>query len=215
MTRFYNEIYTVVTTGLSELRESQEAGKTPKNPVSETLYLSNWVTKAIKQQRFDTCVAKVLLSWQQQSRTMGKNAQLTTAFEHIASTYGKLTDAEGNSTNISNDTIHALYQDLSDTGWLVTTEYEVNRKVTHKTDGQASLVVCVKQYQQALSESGELIRPISLYVRGDVKQLVDTAYKHGLLLFKVTDYKSLVKYHGEYIVYPANNGPQLPELPTV
>lgn len=65
--------------------------------------------------------------------------------------------------------------------------------------------LCVKQYQQALSESGELIKPISLYVRGDVKQLVDMAYKHGLLLFKVTDYKSLVKYHGEYIVYPANN----------
>ncbi|WP_305416054.1 DUF2913 family protein, partial [Photobacterium leiognathi] len=81
MTSFYNEILNVVTEGLSTLVAAQEAGKTQKNPVSETVFLSAWVTKMIKQQRFDHCVSKTLLQWQKQSRTMGKNAQLKVQFE--------------------------------------------------------------------------------------------------------------------------------------
>lgn len=87
MATFYQEIYKVVSQGLQELSDSQQAGKTPKNPVSETLYLNAWVTKVIKQQRYDHVVGKTLVDWQKQARSMGKNAQLKNQFEQIKSCY--------------------------------------------------------------------------------------------------------------------------------
>lgn len=215
MANFNQEIYKLVSEGLQELAESQQSGKTPQNPVSETHFLSAWVTKAIKQQRFDHCVAKTLVAWQQQARSMGKNARLKQQFEHIRQTYAGIPRDADAVKPTTEQQIQALYRELEQADWLVTTGYEVNRKVTHHTDGQASLVVCAKQYQDAISAQGEIIKPISLYIRGDVKHLIDTAYQQGLLLYKVTDYKSKVKYHGEYIVYPHNEGAHLPELPTV
>ncbi|MDV5169011.1 DUF2913 family protein [Photobacterium rosenbergii] len=219
MAKFYQEIYKVVSQGLQELTDSQQAGKTPKNPVSETLYLNAWVTKVIKQQRYDHVVGKTLVDWQKQARSMGKNAQLKNQFEQIKSCYegiprdGDLTDTLN--AKILNDVqLKALYDRLEDQDWLVTTEYEVNRKVTHHTDGQASLVVCSTQYAAAFDEAGELVKPLSLFVRGDARALVDLAYEQGMLLYKVTDYKSIVKYHGEYKLFPKNAGTHLPELPT-
>ncbi|MCW8327811.1 DUF2913 family protein [Photobacterium sp. SDRW27] len=215
MAYFYQEIYKLVSEGLQELAESQQSGKTPQNPVSETHFLSAWVTKAIKQQRYEHCMAKTLAAWQQQARSMGKNAQLKQQFEHIHQTFSGIPRDENVAKPITQAQIQSFYQKLEQADWLVTTGYEVSRKVTHHTDGQASLVVCSKQYQDAISEQGELVKPISLYVRGDVKRLIDTAYQQGLLLYKVTDYKSKVKYHGEYIVYPHNAGSHIPELPTI
>lgn len=214
MANFYQEIYKLVSDGLQELADSQQAGKTPHNPVSETHFLSAWVTKAIKQQRYDHCLAKTLLAWQQQARSMGKNAQLKQQFEHIYQTFSGIPRDEDVARATTSEQLESLYELLEDADWLVTTEYEVNRKVTHHTDGQASLVVCAKQFKEGISEQGEVIKPISLYVRGDAQFFVDTAYKAGLLMYKVTDYKSKVKYHGEYIIYPHNGGTHLPELPT-
>ncbi|UTV28925.1 DUF2913 family protein [Photobacterium atrarenae] len=213
MAVFIEEIGKLVSDGLNDLAESIESGKTPGNPVSETHFLSAWVTKSIKQQRYDHRVAKTLLAWQQQARSMGKNAQLKQQFEQIRQTLTGLNPDGTFKMAVMAEQIQALYQALAAADWLVTTEYEVNRKVTHHTDGQASLVVCAKQYREAIAESGEVAKPLSLYLRGDAKAVVDTAYQHGLLLFKVTDYKSKVKYHGEYVIYPGNQGAHLPELP--
>ncbi|PSW03774.1 DUF2913 family protein [Photobacterium lipolyticum] len=220
MAIYSQEIYKLVTAGLKELEESQLSGKIQKNPVSETHFLSAWVTKAIKQQVFDRCVIKTLMSWQQQARSMGKNAQLKQNFEHIAEAYAGIRGDDGKAMIITRDQVQSLYQVLEQKGWLVTTEFEVNRKVTHHTEGQASLVVCVKQFRDVFSiqdestEQVELAKPLSFYVRGSAQELIDTAFSLGLLLFKVTDYKSKVKYHGEYVLYPHNNGAHLPELPT-
>lgn len=213
MALFIEEIGKLVSDGLNELAESVESGKTPGNPVSETHFLSAWVTKSIKQQRYDPCVAKTLLAWQQQARSMGKKAQLKQQFEQVRRTLAGLSPDGAFKAAVTAEQIQALYQALAATDWLVTTEYEVNRKVTHHTDGQASLVACAKQYREAIAESGEVVQPVSLYLRGDAKVVIETAYQHGLLLFKVTDYKSKVKYHGEYMIYPGNHGIHLPELP--
>ncbi|MGF1831199.1 DUF2913 family protein [Photobacterium angustum] len=215
MTSFYNEILHVVTEGLSTLVTAQESGKTQKNPVSETVFLSAWVTKMIKQQCFDHCVSKTLLQWQKQSRTMGKNAKLKVQFERIKNTLSALNDADGHSTVITAELIDDFYRVLEAADWLVTNEYEVNRKVSHHTDGQASLVVCAAQYKSAMNEQGTLIKPLSFYIRGNAQQFIDLAYQQGILLFKITDYKSKVKFHGEYVIYPDNAGTHLPELPTV
>ncbi|MBC7002265.1 DUF2913 family protein [Photobacterium sp. BZF1] len=219
MATFYQEIYKVVSQGLQELSDSQQAGKTPKNPVSETLYLNAWVTKVIKQQRYDHVVGKTLVDWQKQARSMGKNAQLKNQFEQIKSCYeGIPQDGESADTiqanNLNDAQLKALYEQLDEQDWLVTTEYEVNRKVTHHTDGQASLVVCSAQYAAAFDEAGEMVKPLSLFVRGDIRALIDLAYAQGMLLYKVTDYKSIVKYHGEYKLFPCNAGTHLPELPS-
>nr|WP_232313403.1 DUF2913 family protein [Enterovibrio coralii] len=34
-----------------------------------------------------------------------------------------------------------------------------------------------------------------------------------MLLTKVTDYKSIVKYHGEYVMWPSNQADRLVALP--
>ncbi|PSW21361.1 DUF2913 domain-containing protein [Photobacterium sanctipauli] len=213
MASFYQEIYKVVTEGLSTLSESQAAGKTPRNPVSEAHFMNLWVTKVIKQQAYDHCVAKTLIAWQKQARSMGKNAQLKQLFEHIQSTLSATRNEEGCGKLVAKPQIDTLFEQLEDEDWLLTTEYEINRKVTHHTDGQASLIVCSAKAKEAFSEQGELIKPLSFFVRGDAKALVNMAFGQGLLLYKVTDYKSIVKYHGEYVVYPGNAGTHLPELP--
>ena len=177
--------------------------------------MSAWVTKVLKQHSFDCCVVKTLQEWQQQSRTMGKNAQLKLHFERLAETYAKVTDEQGQSTVITPALIATFYTALQQQDWLVTSEYEVSRKVSHHTDGKASLVVCSAQYAESMNEDGGLVKPLSLYVRGNVQKFIDIAYQHGLLLYKITDYKSKVKFHGEYVIYPHNAGGHLPELPTV
>ncbi len=102
-----------------------------------------------------------------------------------------------------------FYTALEQQDWLVTNT-EVNRKVSHHTDGKASLVVCSAQYTESImNENGELVKPLSLYIRGNTQQFIDIAYQHGILLYKITDYKSKVKFHGEYIIYPMNAGGHL------
>ncbi|QUJ68741.1 DUF2913 family protein [Photobacterium sp. GJ3] len=213
MAEFYQELNQLVNDGLSALQTSIAEGKTPNNPVSETHFMSAWITKVIKQQRYDHCVAKTLAGWQQQARSMGKQAQLKQKFEHIAWTLSGVLNEAGQTKPLTQQAVQHWYQALEDAGWMITTEYEVDRKVTHHTDGQASLVVCAKQASTAF-EDDTLNKALSVYVRGNSQQCIDLAYQCGLLLYKVTDYKSLVKYHGEYRLYPANAGNHLPELPT-
>ena len=67
--------------------------------------------------------------------------------------------------------------------------------------------------QDCYDQEGILIKPISLYVRGNVQHIIDFAFEQNLLLYKKTDYKSKVKYHGEFVVYPNNDGTFLPEFP--
>ncbi|NAW66055.1 DUF2913 family protein [Photobacterium halotolerans] len=214
MAVFYQALNKLVNEGLAELQSSVAAGKTPNNPVSETHFMSAWITKVIKQQRYDHCVAKTLLGWQQMARSMGKQAQLKLKFEHLAWALSGVLTEEGTTSAVKAEQLDALYSALQQLDWVVATEYEVNRKVTHHTDGQASLVVCAMQFKEAFDEAGVLVKPLSVYVRGNTQQCIDLAYQQGLLLYKVTDYKSLVKYHGEYLLYPDNAGDYLPELPT-
>ncbi|KOO11963.1 alpha-acetolactate decarboxylase, partial [Vibrio xuii] len=44
-------------------------------------------------------------------------------------------------------------------------------------------------------------------------QFIEKAAAAGFMVHKVTDYKSNVKYHGEYLVFPGNRGQHLAEIP--
>jgi len=55
---------------------------------------------------------------------------------------------------------------------------------------------------------------MSWFIRGNHQEFVSRAWKAGFLVHKVSDYKSTVKYHGEYRIYPKNHGESLAEIPS-
>ena len=64
--------------------------------------------------------------------------------------------------------------------------------------GAATAKVAIK----AVNTTGELmVKPMNWFVRGNHAEFIQAAMEAGFMLHKVTDYKSAVKYHGEYIVY--------------
>ena len=102
----------------------------------------------------------------------------------------------------------ALLEELSAAGWLVLTESEVNAKLRLQSGGQASLVVSHSEYEGHI-EDGELVKPLTLYVRGDEKVLAEAAFKHGLLLSQGNKKTTLVKHHKAYRLMPDNAQPAL------
>ncbi len=209
---FNIEIWRLAKTALAELAIAKQQGKVPNNPASEAHFFSAWVTRAIKQQRFPHCLAKLLLSWQKSARTQGIHAGLAANFTAIIETYEPLVVEDECMAPVTQLQLLGLCEALQQQQWLVERDYSIQRKVRHHTDGQHSLVINAEQWQNSFAPDGTLMHPLSLYVRGDVRQLTDVAMQHQLLLHKVTDYKSLVKYHGEYLIYPANAGNMLAQL---
>ena len=103
---------------------------------------------------------------------------------------------------------------MEEQGWEVSTsEPLVNcGKVQIFTEGPNSLALCSDQCDNCF-DGEEMVKPMSWFVRGHHADFVEKASAAGFMVHKVTDYKSNVKYHGEYIVFPANRGNQLAEIP--
>ena len=213
MVLFSQEIYKLISTALTELSDSQASGRTPNNPLSEAHYLGAWVTTAMKQKRFDSVVVPTLQGWQRQARSLGKNAGLKAQFIYLQRCYNQVLDSQKNVQSVNKTQLDNLYKLLEDQQWLVTLDREVGERLNRHSGGLESLIVCAQQIQTCFDESGELIQPISLYLRGNQQHLIDLAFAQNLLLYKKTDYKSKVKYHGEFVVYPNNDGTHLPEFP--
>ena len=210
MALFCQEIYRVVSDGLSDLTQAQEAGKTPTNPLSENHFFSAWITKALKSHRFDICVVPPLSGWQRQARTQGVQAGLKQQFLAIQRTYAPILVDNNESKPIVKTQFTKLTELLTTADCQVTIELEVGKKLSLRSSGLSSLVICSKRWSVAFDDDGQLIKPISLYVRGDTQGLIDLAHSVDLLLHKKTDYKSAVKYHGQYLIHPLNNGSDLP-----
>lgn len=213
MALFSQEIYTLIDSALSELTASQESGRTPNNALSEAHYLGAWVTTAIKSKRFDTSLIEILKGWQRQARSLGKNAGLKDQFIYLQQCYSQVLDEKKQVQDVKESQLISLYSALQAQDWLVTTDLVVGERLNRHSGGKNSLIVCAQQIQDCFNEQKMLIKPISLYVRGDQPTIVDVAFLDNILLYKKTDYKSNVKYHGEFIVYPQNNGDSLPEFP--
>lgn len=211
MTSFSTSIYQVVTTALSDLKEAQAKGKIPQNPLSETHFLAAWTTNAIKKKRFESNVVPTLTIWQRKARSLGKNAALVETFTAIKNSYEHVLDDNLQLQSISKDQVINLSEKLSSLNWMVNTDLEVGAKLNRHSGGQASLIICNTEFENNFQD-GKLIKPLSLYIRGDIQEAITTAYENNLLLHKVTDYKSKVKYHGEYLLEVNNNGDFLPEL---
>ena len=213
MSIFSQEIYHLTSLALSELDASQTSGRTMRNPLSEAHYLGAWVTTAIKKKRFDTIVLETLKFWQKKARSLGKNAELKEQFTYLQKCYNQVLDEKKASRSLNIEQFNALYAALTEQQWLVTTDLEVLDKLNRHSDGKDSLIVCAAQISNYFDEQGVLIKPISLYIRGNQQTAITLAFAQNILLHKQTDYKSKVKYHGEFVVYPHNDGEFLPELP--
>lgn len=213
MILFSSEIYKVVNSALTELKASQASGKTAHNQLSEAHFLGAWVTTAIKQKRFAAIVLETLKSWQRQARSLGNKAGLKGQFVSLEKCFSHLLDTDKHVQPVTITQLDKLYAELNEQQWLVTTNLEVGDKLNRHSGGKDSLIVCAKKISGSFDQQGVLIKPISLYIRGNQQALIDCAFKENLLLYKKTDYKSKVKYHGEFVVYPDNNCNSLPELP--
>ena len=214
--QYYQEIQRVINAALGDLQESKDSGRLPKNPVSANHFLIRWVTTAIKSQRFAHCVAGDLKTWQKEGRTKGTGTELPTRFEHYSRLYGELAPVE-NIKPITKEAILAWGEFLEEEKeWCVTTEYEVLPKASLFSDGDHSLIICSTQLEFCFDgedDSAELVKPLTCYVRGNHHEFIESAYEHGLMVHKRSDYKSKVKYHGEYLIYPRNHSLQLAETP--
>ena len=211
MTSFSTSIHQVVTTALADLHEAQLKGKIPKNPLSETHFLAAWTTNAMKKKRFESDVLPTLKIWQRKARSLGKNAALVETFQAIKAHYEHVFDQDLKAKPVNKQQIVNLCDKLTELQWMVNTDLEVGEKLNRHSAGQASMIICSQQFEQNF-EDGLLVKPISLYIRGDLPEALQAAFDQSLLLYKVTDYKSKVKYHGEYIIYNNNEGEFLPEL---
>ncbi|TEW55165.1 DUF2913 family protein [Psychromonas sp. RZ22] len=211
MTSFSTSIHQVVTSALADLNEAQSKGKIPHNPLSETHFLAAWTTNAMKKKRFESDVLPTLKHWQRKARSLGKNSGLVETFTAIKQSYEHVFDQDLQPKVVTIKQVTSLCEQLVALQWMVNTDLEVGEKLNRHSGGQASLIICKNEFDSHF-ENGILSQEISLYIRGDIAEALQAAFDQSLLLHKVTDYKSKVKYHGEYIIYPNNTGYFLPEL---
>lgn len=218
MSNYSIEIQTLVNTALEELNQEHQKGKLADTPVSNTHFLVRWVTRALKTQRFPRCVGDDLTRWQKAGRSKGTQSELLFTFRNIAAFYAHYLPVEQPAPVLRDADIEALLDRMEQEGWSVCTEYDLTEKVQVFTDGDNSLVLCAKQCQDCFANADEqgqeeLVKPMSLYVRGNHAKFIELATRSGFLVHKVTAYKSRVKYHGEYLIFPHNQGDQLAEIP--
>ena len=93
-------------------------------------------------------------------------------------------------------------------GWLVFTDSELHTRQRLLSQGQSSLIISASEYQGHI-EGGELVKPLTLYVRGDEQVLAEAAFARGLLLSQGNKKTTLVKHHKAYRLMPGNAQPAL------
>ncbi len=214
MTCYTDEIQRLVNTALQELGDEHQAGKLANAPVANNHYLVRWVTKALKAQRFDRCVGADLTRWQQAGRSKGNDAALLPTFQRISQCYADFFAKHPADAPIKDSAIEAFLDGMEQAGWEVSTsEVLVGAgKVQIYSEGQNSLALCAAQCEACFAGE-DLVKPMSWFVRGQHHEFVQAAMAAGFMVHKITDYKSNVKYHGEYRVFPGNQGNQLAEIP--
>ncbi|MGF1756269.1 DUF2913 family protein [Vibrio makurazakiensis] len=214
MSNYYIEIQKMVNAALEELTALHKTKKVVNAPVSNNHFLVRWVTKAIKAQAYDRSVVADLVRWQKQGRSKGNQADLMFTFKRISAFYAHFFPVNEEPKTLKDSDVEAFMEVMYQKGWSVSSEDELTTggKIQFFTDGDHSFALCAKQCDDSFD--GELMtQPMNWFVRGNHAEFIQSAMDAGFMLHKVTDYKSAVKYHGEYIVYPGNQGSQLAEIP--
>ncbi|MDA0110025.1 DUF2913 family protein [Vibrio sp. La 4.2.2] len=212
MSDYYSEIQKVVNCALEELANEHASGKLINSPVTNNHFLVRWVTKAIKTQRFGKTTSANLIQWQKSGRSKGNDSMLEPLFKRISAYYAEF--FSGDVQPVTDAKIEQFIEDMEAAGWGVCTSEVLTdgSKVQFFTDGHNSFALCANQCDDCF-DAENLVKPMSWFVRGNHAEFVTKAYEAGFMLHKRTDYKSKVKYHGEYLIYPMNKGTQLAEIP--
>lgn len=194
----YNQaVLALAQAGLNDLATSNQQHKGQRTPAQESHFLCNWMVESLKTKRFDKLVADDLTTWIRQGRSQGAGAQLKTLLEQIVRHYH---DAPQEKLE---PRLNAFLSALEAQDWLVITDTPLSVKLKLDGDGQSSIVVCQQQLAQHCQDD-EIIKPISLYVRGDENLIAAIALTHGLLLSQANKKTSLIKHHKTYLVMPGN-----------
>ncbi|MEZ9230747.1 DUF2913 family protein [Vibrio amylolyticus] len=214
MSTYTIEIQKLVNAALEELHAEHATGKLPDAPIANNHFLVRWVTKSLKSQRFHRCVVDDLIRWQKSGRSKGDNAALPFIFKRISVFYAQFFADNEQGEELKDSDIEAFLDLMIAEDWDVSTSEPLlgGGKVQLFTDGHSSLALCADQCDDCFE--GELLtKPMHWFVRGNHAYFIEKAAAAGFMVHKVTDYKSVVKYHGEYIIYPRNQGQQLAEIP--
>lgn len=196
----YNQaLYDMASQSLAELARTaaQKSGK--RTPAQESHFLCTWMADSLKEKRFSRLVMEDLKAWVQLGRTLGAGADLKGLLERILRQYER---AMAEPVQLG-ARLADLLAELEAAGWLVLTTSEVNAKLRLQSGGQSSLIISASEYQGHI-EAGELVKPLTLYVRGDERVLAEAAFARGLLLSQGNKKTSLVKHHKSYRVMPGN-----------
>ena len=201
----YNQaLLDMATQSLAELARTAEQKAGKRTPAQESHFLCTWMADSLKEKRFSRLVMEDLKGWIQQGRTLGAGADLKGLLERIAFQYAR---AQADSQQLGTK-LATMLAELESAGWLVFTDSEVSAKLRLQGQGQSSLVISSREYGEHLVQ-GELIKPLTLYARCDETQLVEAAFRHGLLLSQGNKKTTLVKHHKAYCLVPANLQPAL------
>lgn len=201
----YNQaLFDMASQSLAELARTaaQKSGK--RTPAQESHFLCTWMADSLKEKRFSRLVMEDLKAWVQLGRTLGAGADLKGLLERILRQYER---AMAEPVQLG-ARLADLLAELEAAGWLVLTTSEVNAKLRLQSGGQSSLIISASEYQGHI-EAGELVKPLTLYVRGDERVLAEVAFARGLLLSQGNKKTSLVKHHKSYRVMPGNEQPAL------
>ncbi|PTA50929.1 hypothetical protein C9I43_10595 [Shewanella morhuae] len=204
----YNQVVLeLAIAGLADLTASAQTKKAQRTPAQESHFLCNWMVESLKEKRFSKLVADDLTAWIRLARSQGAGAELKHLLERIVYQYQAIEKTEP-ALGIG---LNAMIEELKQAQWLVFTDTDITAKLKLDGDGQSSLVIDAKEFNQHIKDD-QLIKPINLYVRADEQQLTRIALSHGLLLSQSNKKTSLIKHHKTYRIYPHNQQPALCQL---
>jgi Protein of unknown function (DUF2913). len=207
-------IQTVMATAFDELAAAIDAKKVADAPAAREVFLGRWVAQAVKKQRFHHRVKADLQRWTQRARSAGTKAGLEAEFRHIQRLYAQWFPVDAPASPVQQTQLQQMIDRAREAGWMLHTQTPIDRKVKIVSEGQHSLVVCPEAVQAAFNAEGHLVDPLSLYVRGPEVDVIDWAHQAKLAPTKVTAYKSIVKYHAEYRLWPDNHADCLMVMPS-
>jgi hypothetical protein len=214
MSNYTLEIQKLIRSALEEVSTEHQSGRLVDGTKANNLFLVRWVTKALKSQQFSKQVSEDLVRWQKQGRSKGHHSDLMSTFKRIHAFYAHFFPEGEQERPITDKSIDIFLDMMEQNGWEVSTSEPLVGcgKVQIFTKGPNSLALCSSQCDDCFNGE-ELVRPMSWFVRGHHADFVAKASAAGFMVHKVTDYKSNVKYHGEYLIFPSNIGNQLAEIP--
>ncbi len=218
MASYVAEIQSVINDALGDLAQAHSSKRVANTPIGNTNFLARWLTNSIKQQRYTKQVAGDLIGWQKYARSKGSASDLFGEFSKIKAFYDKTLPDLNSPTPVTDAQIEALLDSLEELNWSRATDTVIDSKIQVFTEGDSSIVLCANEcdnWFEAIegSDKERLTKPMRVFVRGDHQQFITAALAQGLLVHKQSDYKSVVKYHGLYWVYPENCGQTRPEIP--